>query len=330
MKVKWHGRLSTKRDFNGGDPQGSSFGIWEYLSQSNDNAECVDVKDRFKFVDDLSFIDIIYLLNAGITTYNIHAHVPSNISTHNQIIPSDNIKTQQHLENINQCTKNQKMRLNEKKTKSMIFNFSKKHQFTTKLEVNKVNIEIVKEAKLLGTKITDDLSWNKNTKELVKKAFRRMQLLFKVAKFTNSKEDLKMIYTTYIRSVIEQSAVVWHSSLSAKNRKDLERVQKAAIKVILGRKYTTYKDGLKLLKIDDLETRRKKLCLSFAKKCVKHEKVKDMFPLTKSMHQMKKRTKRKYQNTRTNTNRYKKSTIPYMTSLLNNDYAEKCSIIQSC
>ena len=157
----------------------------------------------------------------------------------------------------------------------MIFNFSKKHQFTTKLEVNKVNIEIVKEAKLLGTIITDDLSWNKNTKELVKKAFRRMQLLFKVAKFTNSKEDLKMIYTTYIRSVIEQSAVVWHSSLSAKNRKDLERVQKAAIKVILGRKYTTYKDGLKLLKIDDLETRRKKLCLSFAKKCVKHEKVKE-------------------------------------------------------
>ena len=72
-----------------------------------------------------------------------------------------------------------------------------------------------------------------------------MQLLFKVAKFTNSKEDLKMIYTTYIRSVIEQSAVVWHSSLSAKNRKDLERVQKAAIKVILGRKYSTYTKAIK-------------------------------------------------------------------------------------
>ena len=129
-----------------------------------------------------------------------------------------------------------------------------------------MNIEIVKEAKLLRTIITNDLSWNKNTKELIKKAFRRMQLLFKAAKFTNSKEDLKMIYITYIRSVIEQSAVVWHSSLSVKNRKDLERVQKAAIKVILGRKNTTYKDGLKFLKIDDLETRRKKLCLSFAKK----------------------------------------------------------------
>jgi hypothetical protein len=68
--------------------------------------------------------------------------------------------------------------------------------------------------------------------------------------------------------VIEQSAVVWHSSLLVKNRKDLERVQKAAIKVILGRKYTTHKDSLKFLKNYDLKTRRKKLYLSFAKKNV--------------------------------------------------------------
>ena len=38
MKVKWHGELSEKRDLRGGGPQGSTFGIWEYLSQSNDSA----------------------------------------------------------------------------------------------------------------------------------------------------------------------------------------------------------------------------------------------------------------------------------------------------
>ena len=60
-------------DLIGGGPQGSTFGIWEYLSLSNDNAECVDIKDRFKFVDDLSFVVIIYLVNIGIASYNIHA-----------------------------------------------------------------------------------------------------------------------------------------------------------------------------------------------------------------------------------------------------------------
>ena len=36
-----------------------------------------------------------------------------------------------------------------------------------------------------------------------------------------------------IRSKIEQSAVVWHSSLTKKNKRDLERVQKSALKIIL-------------------------------------------------------------------------------------------------
>ena len=35
--------------------------IWEYLSQTNDNAECVPVEDRYKFVDDLSTVEIINL-----------------------------------------------------------------------------------------------------------------------------------------------------------------------------------------------------------------------------------------------------------------------------
>ena len=82
MKVKWHGQFSSERELKGGGPQGSSFGIWEYLSQSNENADCIEESDRFKFVDDLSFLEIIYLLSAGLATYNIHAHVPSDIPTH--------------------------------------------------------------------------------------------------------------------------------------------------------------------------------------------------------------------------------------------------------
>ena len=65
-------------------------------------------------------------MNVGIASYNTHAHVPTDIHTHNQIIPSQNLKTQGYLEKINDWTKKQKMRLNEKKTKSMIFNFGRK------------------------------------------------------------------------------------------------------------------------------------------------------------------------------------------------------------
>ena len=134
----------------------------------------------------------------------------------------------------------------------MIFNFTNKFQFTTNLSVNDKDIEIVAETKLLGTYLTENLKWNKNTSEIVKKAWKRMQLLNRAAIFTSSKQDLKKIYLTYVRSILEQSAVVWHSSLSAKNTRDLERVQKVAVRVILGKNHTTYKEGLKNLNLEDL------------------------------------------------------------------------------
>ena len=150
-----------------------------------------------------------------------------------------------------------------------------------------------------------------------------MQLLNAAASYTSAKNDLKDIYLTFIRSVLEQSAVVWHSSLTKKNRQDLERVQKAAIRVIMG------KNGLKILKLDTHEKRRELLCLRFAKDCIKTEKVKNLFPLNISKHAMKKRKQKKYKTNKQNTNRLKKSALPYMRKLLNDEYDRKQKIIQN-
>ena len=328
MKVKWHGKMSSIRELKGGGPQGSTFGIWEYLSQSNDNANCISESDRFKFVDDLSFLEIIHLLSAGLATYNVRAHVTSEIPTHNQLIIGKHLKSQNHLKVINDWTKKKKMRLNIKKTKNMIFNFSKKYQFTTKLFVGDENIEVVKDTKLLGTIITDDLKWSKNTKEIVRKSYQRMQILNNAAKFTSNIHELKNIYLTYIRSILEQSAVVWHSSLTLKNRRDLERVQKSAVRVILKRKYTSYKDGLRKLNIPTLEKRRELLCLRFAKRCLENDKVKNLFPKVQTKHKMKKRNEKKYKENKTKTTRYKKSAIPFMQKLLNKENEEKRLIME--
>ena len=65
-----------------------------------------------------------------------------------------------------------------------------------------------------------------------------MQLLRKVGAFNPPIEDLKTILI--IRSMLEQSAVGWHSSLTEEKRKDLERVQRSALKVILGERYVKY------------------------------------------------------------------------------------------
>ena len=52
--VKWHGEISSNRPMPAGGSQGSTFGVLGYLSQSNDNANCAPVDERYKFMDDLS------------------------------------------------------------------------------------------------------------------------------------------------------------------------------------------------------------------------------------------------------------------------------------
>ena len=125
MSVKWHGCHSIPRRINSGGPQGATLGILDYLSQSNNSADFVDQEDRFKFVDDLTILEIVNLLTIGISSFNIKQSIPSDIIESNQYIPPENLKSQEYLEQIDIWTRNQKMKINEKKSKNVIFNFTK-------------------------------------------------------------------------------------------------------------------------------------------------------------------------------------------------------------
>ena len=204
------------------------------------------MENMFKFVDDKTTLEVINLISIGMASYNTRVNVQSNVLTSNLVISNDNLKTQEHLYKIRDWTKEKKMKLNVKK---MIFIFSKNHQFTTDLELDGEAIETVKETKLLGTVITEKLDWTKNTEKIVKEANKRMVFLHKTSKFTCNKSDLKKIYILQIRSKLEQSAVVWHSSLTQKCKNRLERVQKSALRLILGDQYSSYKNVLEVLNL---------------------------------------------------------------------------------
>ena len=70
----------------------------------------------------------------------------------------------------------------------------------------------------------------------------------------------------FIRSRLDYASTLWHSSLTINNRKDIERIQKSAMKVIFGREYQGYEKSLKLLKMECLNERREKASLKVAKK----------------------------------------------------------------
>ena len=93
MTVKWNGVTSSERKLNGGGPQGATFGLWEYLAQSNNSADCVDPQYRFKFVDDLTILEKVNLLLVGLASHNCHSSVPSDVPVHNQVIPAQHLKS---------------------------------------------------------------------------------------------------------------------------------------------------------------------------------------------------------------------------------------------
>ena len=126
MKVKWHGKYSEVKELNGSGPQGSSIGLLEYIAQSNDNADIVGQEDRFKFMDDLSILEVVNLLTIGISSYNTKQHVASDIPISNGFIANDNLKTQSYVNSICNWTSEQKKKLKFKKPKKIQFHHKNK------------------------------------------------------------------------------------------------------------------------------------------------------------------------------------------------------------
>ena len=154
----------------------------------------------------------------------------------------------------------------------MVFNFTRNYQFSTSLQLDGKIIKTVHQAKLLGTIISIDLSWDQNTRESVRNAYARMDLIRKMSGFGAPVSYLKTIYIMFTRSVCEQSISVWHSSLTHQNTEDIERIQNVAFKIILKDKYKSYQHAQNILELQSLKDRREELCLTFAKKCLGNEK----------------------------------------------------------
>ena len=160
----------------------------------------------------------------------------------------------------NWCQTND-MRLNTKKTKEMIFNFTKKTPVFQPLVIGNDEIEQVSSTKILGLVLSIDLTWNNHVDFMVKKANKRLFLLTLLKRADVTTEDMITIYTSIIRPVLEYACVVWHSSLPEYLHNDIEGVQKRALVIICG--LNSYKRNLEISELTTLRDRRHKLCYQF-------------------------------------------------------------------
>ena len=120
-------------------------------------------------------------------------------------------------------------------------------------------------AKILGVIIQSDLKWNLYIDELMKRCNRKMYMLRKLKKFKLPLNDLVLIYTGYIRPVLEYCAPVFHSGLTSEQKNSLERIQRRVCKIILGSNFMSYSHACQVCNLSTLEERRLVLCIKICK-----------------------------------------------------------------
>ena len=204
----------------------------------------------------------------------------------------------------------------------MLFNPCKSKDFLPQFDINNQPIELVEHTKLLGLVISSDLSWNQNTNYMTGRCNAKLWVLRRLKKLGARDTDLVDVYCKQIRSILEFGSPVWNPSITGEQISQIERIQKTALHIILGTRYRSYTNALKLTGLEKLSIRRSKLDLKFARKALKHEKFKKWFQYNE------KTTKIRFKQPRlcpiyTRTERYKKSPICTLTEILNKFFEKK-------
>ena len=207
------------------------------------------------------------------------------------------------------------MKLNLAKTKLMLFNPCTSKDFMPEMVLENKRIELVEQVKLLGVVLSSNLSWSANTDYIVERCYKKMWVLRRLKRLGASHTDLLEFYSKQIRSVAEFAVPVWNSSITGEDVVKLERLQKIAFHIILGEDYRSYTSALKSLGLQKLSTRRRKICLTFAKKSQKHSKFNKWFKPCPSVATRRKRPK--FYEIYSKKVRFDKSPLSYLTKLLN-------------
>ena len=117
----------------GGGPQGTLIGGTEYIVQSNVNADIVQPEDQYKYIDDLSVLQLV--LHSGLLVeYTILEHVVSDIGFGQRFLPLSSYNSKEIINHTAIWTDGNKMKLNEAKCSYMVFT-RRKEDFSLRLTV---------------------------------------------------------------------------------------------------------------------------------------------------------------------------------------------------
>ena len=171
-----------------------------------------------------------------------------NLTTNN----NDSVLINDEFQKVQKWLKENKLSLNAKKTKFIIFHNSGKNFISPILMINDIQVEVVDHHKFLGFYIDQGLNWNLQIDYVCNKMSRSIGAL----------NRLKNILPMHVKLMIYNSLIACHFNvglLSWGNNTKIKRIlklQKKSVRIIMNKHYKCHADPLfkklGLLKINDM------------------------------------------------------------------------------
>ena len=289
--VRYLDKVSPWAPVTAGVPQGTRLAPILFLMLNNDALLSSEL-EHWKYVDDMTIAE-----------------------TRNRGAASE---VQNTLSDLHSWCETNNMRMNTSKCHVMVIDFGKAQLPPAELRLGEQVLNEVEVVKVLGLLLQANLKWDEQVNAMVSKVNKRIFMLRTLKQFNLPCRDLMLVYTGYIRPVVEYGVPVWHPGLSKQHTARLERVQKRALKLILGTQYVSYAQALHVTKLKSLESRRHDLCLRFAQALQNSPEFSDWLPSQRqNKYQNSLRRVTTYPEIKCRTDRYKRSPIPYFVRLLN-------------
>ena len=180
---------------------------------------------------------------------------------------------QNTLDDLQEFTNDNLMKINISKTNVMLFNTSRNFDFPPELKLSgSANfLNVIETTKLLGIQLTTDLRWSQHTSYLCMRAASKFWMLRRMRILKIDPSIIVDFYFKEIRSVCEMACQVFHSGLTKQQSLDIENIQKKSLKIILGDVYSSYEEACSLLLAEPLADRRHTQCVNFVKRAIKSD-----------------------------------------------------------
>ena len=148
--------------------------------------------------------------------------------------------------------------LNPDKCKEMRISFPRDPECFDAITIDGKELEVVKNAKLLGSTISDNLTWNAHVNDIIKKASKELYFLVQLKRARVPPSDLVLFYKAHVRSGVDYAVPVFYNALPQYLKNEFVRIEKRALSIILPR--TGYTSACGLLGITPITEHHSLLC----------------------------------------------------------------------